>query len=427
MGELDKQSQPTPHTAATPDAAKGTPGKHSLTAGLDEAAGTRKTEKAPSVFAHATATLKKSARTDNNQATAAKDKGANIRVFSPGVEMVGDVALKKDVDPDPAQLTVGWVQVLESSHRVGIYEEAGKVKTRQILQMPAGVLDGQWIDRDDSGHGERAAVKPWYQVPLTIDGTNRTAKPFMADQPKFMLPKKMGKAKLVEVQGADTFTASLKAGGADGSNLVTLKSFNWATPWAMKISDKQNEDGFLDGRGSGDMAIASTNKSAEAKDQRHPNQIAAGGGIMVSTYESLEAAQSALAELGYSKFVKDINTHKQLAPESYWHMVGALWKTQLRIHAKVKASDPGDVAVSFSAHRTVSLEKGKPFGSDFTYSAITHMVIDPASVGDGKPVTISVDGKVVCTLKFPFSGANGSGRVVSMWGDWSFDVDAYIR
>jgi hypothetical protein len=216
------------------------------------------------------------------------------------------------------------------------------------------------------------------------------------DETHLELPAKIGDARLAEIQGADHFDLSLKAG--TGEALTSLKSFQWDVPWAVAapVDPATPTTG-----GALTVGAAALDTGPLPAQDKTANQAISDPDNVIQTYETDVVAGEALKAKGFVAFVTELPKHKRLAPNSYWNMVGALWKSDIRVRARFEAvGSPGDIDVTLSSDTSVSLPTGQ---SNREFSALAHMVYDPAKLGPGHEIRVQVGNEVQARLVFPYT------------------------
>jgi len=329
--------------------------------------------------------------------TASPLPSGKVRVDAGWAKLVADVELKPDVDPDPPHFRIGWVQTLASSRRVGVYKTAGGQSVSKVIAAGALSDRRQYWDGDITKPRSTVA-KPWYDLPEELGTEHRKVhianfdKPGMAMEPSITDDGPFQGAKLVAIQGRDSFVTSLKAGDA-GEH--TLKTFEWFVPWDVPV---EGITGKRDGAKMPQATVSEKdNPNLDGRTAVETNHEA------LETYGSVDAAAIKLKSAGYASFVALLPKHQKTDPDSYNNMILALWKAdhQMRVTViKGKEALAKDVKVTFAGDGTYA---GNQDGS--TFSMLAHMVLDP-NKGMATPVAISVNDRVVMTIKSPYQNAS---------------------
>lgn len=339
--------------------------------------------------------------------TAQALSSGRVRVDAGWTKMIADVELKSDVDPNPPHFRIGWVQTLMGSRRVGVY------KTPKGDTISRAEDTGKLSDRREYWDGDPnkpriEVAAPWYDLPEELGTQHRKVHIKAFDKPGFALSPTLTEdgpfkgAKLVAVQGSESFLTSLKAG--DGGQ-VTLKTWQWAVPWDVNV------EGIGTDSRTGGKATSSVS-TADNPNLPGATAVTTNHSDVLEMYGSVDAAALELQHIGYSSFVQMLPKHKAAAPSSYWNMVGALWKSdaQLRVQVfKGKDAVVKDLKVGFKADGDLTANQ-----SGSTYSMLAHMVLDPGK-GMTTPIAITLNGRVVMTVPSPYNN-NSANATVTMPG-----------
>lgn len=361
----------------------GTPGKRSLT----EDEPPKPKAGIPDMFQPIEARLWKSERGHLDQVTAIPGKTDNAMMISaPGIEAEATVKLRDDIDPDPPEVQVGWTQTINSSRRVAIYRRPdGKLEGAKITELPPAMQDGK-------SELKEHVPKPWYGMPQSLSKNMTLAMPQANDQPNFPAGTKADHGSVLsEIQGADTFTMTLKA-GAPGGNLVPLKSFNWSVPWGLKINNIREP-----ALGSPDLGIKDAAHDDPAKTEgKQANQT--GIPLFNDVVEATRFYQDNPIEM----FMQVMNQARTISNESFWNMVGALWKAQAKFQVRISPQGGKDRSRTYglSGAKHLSIGEGE---SGKTYEGLAHMVYDPAALGPGQFINVMIDGISRASIDWPFS------------------------
>ncbi|MEO6772703.1 MAG: DUF4157 domain-containing protein [Kofleriaceae bacterium] len=352
-------------------------------------------------FKTATASVKKAGAV---QTVEAMRSGDDVLVQTPGVSMLATVVLKDDLDPEQP-INVGWVQTVESSKRLSIYQKDGKVVRRVVTAFSR--------TRD----GKQGVAAPWYEAPSTITKDTRDAFPLAEDQPKMKVPNKQDDGTLTEIQGSDDFKVSLEAG--PGVAVTPLKTFAWSAPWSVKLGSADTAKG-------GDVSISESATHEGPVGDRTANQVGNDPDSTIKSYESEAEATQGLNTRGMQAFLRDLPRHKALIPSSFWNMVAALWRSKERFHVKIVPIDGApDVQITMKGDFTVDLPMSD---ANSDHSALGHMVFDPGKVGPGSTVVIAVNGVDRATLKFPFEPVSVKDvKEETTWSSYTYNVDVTLE
>ena len=378
---------PGPAAGGAPDVVSRTPAAGAAPAATPAAAPTQAGATKPAEQKPFSRDMLKTAVGKVNQAgditaTMARLVGDQVWITSPGVSMNGTVTLKPDADPSD-KVEAGWVQTVQSSSRIGLYYLDTQLQHRDITAFSS--------TRD----GKRGAPDPWYVPPDEVSKAHPLVYPQAEDQPKFSLPATLRGAKLQEVQGADKFTVSLKVGV--GQNLETIESFAWEAPYGVTLDTNQRGDGS-------EVKVARTDRHDGPKNKGVANEVGNSDAAKVQTYETEAAATAALGRMGIHGFIREMPKHKQMAPESYWNMVTALWKSSAKFTLKITAiGSKTSMRVALKADKTFDFGEVK---GDGTYSALAHMVYDPAAIGPNHSVLIMINGMSQGHITWPYKSAS---------------------
>jgi hypothetical protein len=350
-------------------------------------------------------------------ATVPPDARGKVRVESGWAKMIADVELKPNVDPDPPHFRIGWVQTLMSSRRVGVYKTA-KGDTISRVELTPKLSDRReyW---DDPSKPRVEVAAPWYDLPEELGTEHRKIHIHAFDKPGFALSPSITEdgpfkgAKLVAVQGSESFLTSLKAGDAGE---VTLKTWQWAVPWDLDVEGIGSET-----RNGGKLPPSGVS-TAENPNLAGPTAVTANHSDVLETYGTVDAATQKLQAVGYSSFVALLPKHSSAAADSYQNMVLALWKSDAQLRVQVfKGKDVlnKDVKVGFKADRDFTANQN---GS--TYWMLAHMVLDP-NVGMTTPIEITVNDRKAMTVPPPYNNHETSTKVAlpgTLWGTNEEDV-----
>ena len=353
-------------------------------------------------FKTATASVKKSGAVQTVEAMRAGD---DVLLQTPGVSMMATVALKDDIDPD-VPINVGWVQTVESSKRLGIYEKNGRVVRRTVTAFSR--------TRD----GKTGVDAPWYETPSTITKDAREAYPLAEDQPKMKLPNRVEDATLAEVQGSDDFKVSLEAG--PGTTVSPLKTFAWSAPWSVRLGSADTAKG-------GDVSIAESTTHEPPRGMRTANQVGNDPDSTIKSYETEAEATQGLAAKGIHGFLRELPRHKELLPSSYWNMVGALWKSSVKFKVTITPIEGGSpsVRVSLQLHNKVDLPEAD---AKEDHSALGHMVYDPGKLAPGDFVYVFVNGVSRASITFPFDPVSVKDvKEETGWSTYVYNIDVKLE
>jgi hypothetical protein len=330
-------------------------------------------------------------------ATEAIVTGGAVLAQAPGVNMMGTVSLDPDLDPEPEEIQAGIVQTVTSSYRVAVYQEAGVTVHKNIIGFES-VRDAK-----------QGAKAPWYVPPETLSKDKRLVYPLAEDQPKLKFPAKQGNAEVTELQGSDNFLVSLKV-GPEG-NLHTMETYSWTAPWALRLNGEGR------GRG-GPVGIGQAHSHPDPKNPGTANEQGNDEANSITTYETVAQAAAALSG-GFQSFVTDLPRHKRLDRGSYWNMVTALWQSNAQIKVQLVPIKGGNLDIPLSINSDKSVDHGN-VSTKGTYSALAHMVYDPANLGPGHTIYVTVDYQPMA-IPFPYAGTTFRDIKVVEEGLWDSD------
>lgn len=358
----------------------------------------RKTAGVPEVLAHTSAKVTHAGATP---ATTASIVGATVQARAPGISMVGKVTLDPELDPEPEEIEAGWVQTVVSSRRVAVYQKAGVTVHKDVIGFES-VRDAK-----------KGVPEPWYEAPETLTKDKRAVFPMAEDQPKLKFPAEHEGAEVTALEGSDDFVVSLQVGRK--GNLHNIESFSWSAPWSLRL------DG--DGHGTGSpLTIAAAHSHTDPRNPGTANQAGQSDENRITTYETVEAAAAALAA-GFQRFVRDLPRHRRLDRGSYWNMVSALWRSNAQIRVQLVPVMGGEVDIPLAIGAENRVDKGT-VSSEGTYSALGHMVYDPAALGPGHTIFVSVDNQ---PLELPFPYESKTFRDVKVVEGGLWDTEATIN
>ncbi len=310
--------------------------------------------------------------------------GGKVRLESPMISFTAEVTMVKPLTE--GRIDVGPVQTLLSSSRVGVYREGGRAdgpivaeQKTELGQMrdAAGELGKDGIDQ--------ATQPPFYSAPSTLNKDSSSVSVNFKDKPKAVFPSTVGKGKLTETRGEDSFVTSITA--KQDSALLHLKTFKWQLPWSMKL-----DDGIVQSDDKGNP----TSKQIATQDARPADGIAvndskipilAAAGATHMDFTSVEAAKGCSA----SELLRFLPTS---TGASRGFIVEAL-----------KAKNP-------SCHVTVTVnKKNSSWGKDsveMRFKGQNQISRPRVSAGDGEKVAVLF----MLLEVFPDVGAITSGSVI---------------
>jgi hypothetical protein len=235
------------------------------------------------------------------------------------------------------------------------------------------------------------------------------------------VPAMLSDAQLTETQGIDKFKVSLSFGS--GGNVENVESFAWEAPWNAVIgpSNPAGTGGVIT------IAPPTTASHVLPTSSEIANKIGNDPANNVQSYETEAAALAGLASQGLIGFITDLPKHKAMAPNSYWNMVNVLWKSPARVHAKLTPhGDAPTVKVAFRANKTVD---AGPDDGRHEFSALAHMVYDPATIGHS--IDVTVNGAAQIHLKWPYMSVTATGLTwhePGLFGgtDYHYDLEAWL-
>ncbi|NJK54200.1 MAG: DUF4157 domain-containing protein [Leptolyngbyaceae cyanobacterium SU_3_3] len=180
-----------------------------------------------------------------------------------------------------------------------------------------------------TSNGKPASAPPFYSPPKLLTDKERRVFVVEEDRPSMAFSAASGEGKLTEMKGADRFAGSLAA--KRGDELAHLKNFAWEVPWSLLLDTNQT------GKGSG-VTPRSTNVSPSTPEGSVANAVGANPENRINAHTTPAAADAALRD-NKIKFLNDLTHHKTKAPDSYWQMVGALWRSPMNFVVKVTVVD----------------------------------------------------------------------------------------
>lgn len=177
-----------------------------------------------------------------------------IIIKGPEVRMPAETTVKLepgwDIEND-CRIEVGYLQTLKSSLRIARYVAPAESREDWPIEFELNQSPSPLPARDayiDEKNGPVAA--PWYWPPKRLcrdsDGafvaelTKQILKggDNLFDQPKFGAHPTIGRARLKEFRGADTFITAIgaKEFGAPSSGMTELARFEWEAPWNVNLA-----------------------------------------------------------------------------------------------------------------------------------------------------------------------------------------------
>ncbi|MCA9986311.1 MAG: hypothetical protein KDE59_18510 [Anaerolineales bacterium] len=278
-------------------------------------------------------------------------------------------------------VSVGPVQTLNSSQRVGIYrlggDPNGPIVTRHN-QAVGQVRDAQWNTNDD-GEIYATAPEPFYSQPSLISDGSPSATVNYLDQPGFELAPSIGQGILTEVEGAESFTLSVAV--KKGEELVHLKNHNWSVDWNVPITP-----------------LGRTEGSAIQSSATTDNPAVTSGNIAVQMVRSWLGFPTVEAAMGVSShtLMSNLIPARQNDTTSYNNIVEALRRKNPAIKiwltveetAETFGADEIEVTLTGSSSATegpVTLNDNEWDTFDF------HLldVLDPGDISEDSSITIS--------------------------------------
>lgn len=169
--------------------------------------------------------------------TVTADKaGTKVRLIAPEISFSAEVTMPTPLGPGE-RIDVGPIQTMMSSQRVGIYREGGLPDGRIVAEQKTemGEMRDAAGEIDEKGNLDQATVAPFFSNPTAFNATTSYAPIKFIDKPKAVFPGTVGRGKLTETKGQDSFVTSVTA-KKDGA-LLHLKTFKWQLPWGLKLDD----------------------------------------------------------------------------------------------------------------------------------------------------------------------------------------------
>jgi len=324
----------------------------------------------------------------------AEPQGEEIYFKSAGMGITAEVVIDTGKIGDGEQVEVGFIQQVTSFNRTKLYQRPGKGPG-----APSSIM------RDTaSGAGVRDVSKnkapaPWYEPPASaMKGTGTTTlKPNLWDQPDMAAPKKLRDAKLIGARGADVFDVSLAI--KRGAEIVHLDTYHWQVSWDIDVQG--------DGTGTGQPITASDEGAVPtALSGMTGNEALAANRFLA--YDSVDDAKEGLRALGITEFIRQMPRAAAAEPESYWHMVTAVW--QMNVGFVVDLSPLGkrkERTVGVSAKGDMTASRNVEFSEDEEKDSATFFlkeIVDPGALSTPKPITVEADG---ASLEVPWPWAAG--------------------
>jgi phage baseplate assembly protein gpV len=288
--------------------------------------------------------------------------------------------------PKDKAISVGPVQTLMGSSRIGTYRKAGDPNGEVTSQRTMEV--GQVRDaQSDSKGGKQADVRaPWYSNPLTLDQEKRSGDVKYFDHPGFEWERKVGDGILTEIKGKDSFMTALAAKkGSEGA--VALNTTQWEIPWAMQVTDAPTQLGGM-----------ATGKSiAPILPPTLDGPIAMQVAQQWDSFRTQEGAMAASNQVLIGSLVAAKNHDHEV-----WLKIVAALRAKnptftINLNVQLAASGKGsadDLEVKISGHQagptnTYSLKSGDATTISFGFND----VFDPTAVDAGAKINIQVTNK----------------------------------
>ena len=336
----------------------------------------------------------------------AQRNGTKVDLRAPGVSYTGSARRATGVRLGADSIKLGFIQTVVTE-RIGVYRRGGD---------PTGeVLTEQRLSFGPAQDVKQGSSPPFYEPPETITDSQLTAYVVAEDQPNLQMDAAVGEGKLTETKGTDQFTVSLAA--QRGSDLVHLKDFAWEVPWSLVLAPDQS------GRG-GPITIRETNVPPIIPGGPAAGVIGREPSSTIKAYISPAAADAALRE-NPTAFLADLPRQKAKAPDSYWQMVGALWRSPISFIVKVTVGKTNalfgkdTINVVCSAHTSESQTLKIGEGESAEAHLLAHTVYDPGKLDASTDVTLQINSR---RIKWPFPYRSIQERVRSEYGRYNIDA-----
>lgn len=318
---------------------------------------------------------------DNPEAGAvsATPEGDQIHFSAPAISLSAEVKIDASKILDGEQIEVGFIQQVTKFDRTKLYQ-----------RPPRSIGSPPTIMRDSASGGgvrdvsKKKAPAPWYEPPSpATKGTGMiTLSPTMWDQPDFRGPRKLREAKLIGSRGGDAFDVSLAI--KRGAEIVHLDTFHWQISWDVDLApDGSGKGGPLTRSDDGTVPTALSGITG--------NEALQASRFMA--YDSVEDAKEGLRALGITEFIRQMPRAAAAEPESYWHMVTAIWHMNVGFVAEIEPfglKDPRSFTVVAQGDRAASKEAELTRGKKEQLSFYLKEVVDPGSLSAPKPITVKI-------------------------------------
>lgn len=323
--------------------------------------------------------------------------GSKVDLRAPGVSYTGSARLATGVKLGADSISVGFIQTVVTE-RIGVYRRGGN---------PTGeVLTEQRLKFGPAPDIKPSSSQPFYEAPETITDSRPTAFIVAEDQPRYETDATIGDGKLTETKGTDQFTTSLAA--QRGSDLVHLKDFAWAVPWSLVLGANGS------GKGGPITTPTETNVPPVIPGGRTAKEIGRDPESTVNAYISPAVADAALRDNPIA-FLTDLPRQKAKAPDSYWQMVGALWRSPISFRIKVTVAktdsfvgkDTINVVCSAASSQSQTLRLGE--GESAEAHFLAHMVYDPGKLDTSTNVTLQINSQSITCHSLIGLSKNASG------------------
>jgi hypothetical protein len=318
---------------------------------------------------------------DNPEAghVSATPEGDQIHFSAPAISLSAEVQIDASKILDGEQIEVGFIQQVTKFDRTKLYQ-----------QPPRSIGSSPTIMRDSASGGgvrdvsKKKAPAPWYEPPspATKGAGTTTLSPTMWDQPDFRSPRKLRDAKLIGSRGGDAFDVSLAI--KRGGEIVHLDTFHWQISWDVDLA--------LDGSGKGGPLSRSDDGSIPtALSGITGNEALQASRFMA--YDSVEDAKEGLRALGITEFIRQMPRAAAAEPESYWHMVTAIWHMNVGFVVEIEPfglKDPKSFTVVAQGDHAASKEAELARMKKEEVSFYLKEVVDPGSLNTPKAITVKV-------------------------------------
>jgi hypothetical protein len=332
---------------------------------------------------------------DNPEAgtVSATPEGEQVHFSAPAISLSADVEIDTSKIADGEQIEVGFIQQVTKFDRTKLYQ-----------QPPRSIGSPPTVMRDTASGGhvrdvsKKKAAAPWYEPPASATkGTGTTTlSPTMWDQPDFRGPRKLREAKLIGTRGGDAFDVSLAI--KRGGEIVHLDTFHWQISWDVDLAPDGSGKGGPLSR-SDDGSVPTALSGITGNEALQANRFMA--------YDSVEDAKEGLRALGITEFVRQMPRAAAAEPESYWHMVTAIWHMNVGFVAEIEPfglKDPTSFTIAAQGDHAASKEAELARGKKEQVSFYLKEVVDPGSLNTPKAIGVKVGAEEI-SVAWPWGDA----------------------